>query len=225
MLTVVDELNPGQPERWQDAAKICVSQIFDLIDKSLDQMNSQPHVARVISSKNEEIDPCLEAVLEGLHRMDVQFEGMVNNSNCFDSDQMYWTEEWKILGVTAAAAGIKNGELLPLLGAPGPLDNHPEFEKIDNPAAAGEFDSWMIREQITETLIRKQMDYGHNNIARFGRIGLIIRTHDKLARLRNLHLSSNNPQNEALTDTYVDIIGYSAIGMMWERGWFLLDIK
>jgi hypothetical protein len=53
----------------------------------------------------------------------------------------------------------------------------------------------------------------------------LVRCHDKMARLKNLQLSRGGAaQNESVADTYLDIIGYSAIGMMWERGWFLLDL-
>jgi hypothetical protein len=145
---------------------------------------------------------------------------MLNNSKWFESDQMYWAEEWKNLGSLAAAAGIKMGILTPGLNVP----EHPE---IDNSASAsGPLDDWMLREELTATLIRKQTDYGHHNIARFGRHGILVRCHDKMARLKNLHLArSGAALNESLMDTYVDIIGYSAIGMMWEREWFLLDLK
>jgi len=80
---------------------------------------------------------------------------------------------------------------------------------------------------LTNTLVKKQRDYGHENIARFGRQGLIIRTHDKLARLENLTKSARSyqAQNESIVDTVLDIAGYSAIGVMWERGTFLLPIK
>ena len=80
---------------------------------------------------------------------------------------------------------------------------------------------------LTNTLVKKQRDYGHENIARFGRQGLIIRTHDKLARLENLTkvARSYQAQNESITDTVLDIAGYSAIGVMWERGTFLLPVK
>jgi hypothetical protein len=97
---------------------------------------------------------------------------------------------------------------------------------MENLSASGTevFDSWMIREQITETLIRKQHDYGHHNISRFGRHGLLVRVHDKIARLKNLMLQSAAPNNESISDTYTDIVGYSAIGIMWERGWFNLEL-
>ena len=77
---------------------------------------------------------------------------------------------------------------------------------------------------VTETLVRKQRDYGHENIRRFGRTGLIIRCHDKVARLENLCGSDFEPNNESIDDTLLDIIGYSAIGIMWETETFLLPL-
>jgi hypothetical protein len=78
---------------------------------------------------------------------------------------------------------------------------------------------------LSNTLIKKQRDYGHENIARFGRQGLLIRTHDKVARLENLAKTARQAQNESLTDTVLDIAGYSTIGVMWEQGTFLLPLK
>lgn len=80
---------------------------------------------------------------------------------------------------------------------------------------------------LSNTLIKKQRDYGHQNIARFGRQGLLIRTHDKIARLENLTKTARSyeAQNESITDTVLDIAGYSTIGVMWERGTFLLPLK
>ena len=80
------------------------------------------------------------------------------------------------------------------------------------------------RESVVETLIRKQRDYGHENIRRFGRDGLLIRCHDKVARLENLCGSDFEPNNESIEDTLLDIVGYSAIGSMWEHEKFLLPL-
>ena len=74
------------------------------------------------------------------------------------------------------------------------------------------------------TLVKKQRDYGPENISRFGRQGLLIRCHDKVARLENLLASGKTPENESIHDTYMDIVGYSAIGIMWESRTFLLPL-
>ena len=75
-------------------------------------------------------------------------------------------------------------------------------------------------EETTITLCNKQRDYGPNNIARFGQSGLLLRLHDKVARLENLISNGREAQNESLHDTYLDIVGYSTIGLMLLDGSF-----
>lgn len=75
-------------------------------------------------------------------------------------------------------------------------------------------------DETTITLCNKQRDYGPNNIARFGQSGLLLRLHDKVARLENLISNGREAQNESLHDTYLDIVGYSAIGIMLLDGSF-----
>jgi hypothetical protein len=78
------------------------------------------------------------------------------------------------------------------------------------------------------TVIRKQKDYGHHNIAMFGITGLVIRIHDKIARAENL-LTKQNMENavpgESLYDTFLDIIGYSIIALMWLDNTFMLKLE
>ena len=80
-------------------------------------------------------------------------------------------------------------------------------------------------EYLLSTLIKKQRDYGPNNIARFGRKGIIIRVHDKIARLENLLSKNLDASFEPIQDTVLDIAGYAAIGIMWESGTFLLALE
>lgn len=75
---------------------------------------------------------------------------------------------------------------------------------------------------VHAVVCRKQRDYGHKNISRFGRQGLMVRLHDKVARLENLLSASREPNNESIEDNVLDLVGYACIGMMWERGTFLL---
>ena len=81
--------------------------------------------------------------------------------------------------------------------------------------------------EVHATLVRKQRDYGPENIRRFGRQGLMVRMHDKVARLENL-LSTDGggkPENESIRDNLLDVVGYSSIGIMWESMQFLLPLK
>jgi hypothetical protein len=218
-ITAVDTEGPFEPRRWQDAAKVCVSSIFDSTAAIMAD-RGESRITLISSENYEKLNSELETFLLFQGHLDIQFEGMINTSKWFEADQMYWAEEWKILGAIAASGGMKNGSFLPDAAAGS------NYKKMENLSASGTevFDSWMIREQITETLIRKQHDYGHHNISRFGRHGLLVRVHDKIARLKNLMLQSAAPNNESISDTYTDIVGYSAIGIMWERGWFNLEL-
>lgn len=74
--------------------------------------------------------------------------------------------------------------------------------------------------ELVETLVRKQRDYGHNNILRFGTYGVIVRCHDKIARLEHLLETGKDPQNESIRDNLMDVAGYAAIGIMLNHGWF-----
>ena len=225
-LTVVEDPNPGTPQHWEDAARACVWQIFAQCNKAaahLEQFEKSGKT-RIISTAGPDADlQDLNTVLECLKMIDEQFEGMVNSFNWFDPDQAYWVEEWKILGSIAAAAGINRGifNSLPEAEAEAPAASRKKNQKVTD----RDIQVFMSCESIAQTLAEKQHDYGHHNIARFGRQGLLVRIHDKIARLRNLSIrKSGEAKNEPIADTYMDIIGYCAIGMMWERGWFMLDL-
>lgn len=80
-------------------------------------------------------------------------------------------------------------------------------------------------ELILKIIVSKQKDYGPNNIARFGTAGILIRMHDKIARLLNLFnksknnfntaISINSVEDESIFDTLIDVVGYSVIAIMW----------
>jgi hypothetical protein len=81
---------------------------------------------------------------------------------------------------------------------------------------------------VVTTIIKKQRDYGHNNIAKFGITGLVIRVHDKVARAENLLLKDNYlnaVENESFYDTLTDIVGYSIISFMWLNNTFLYQLE
>lgn len=82
-----------------------------------------------------------------------------------------------------------------------------------------------LQNELIETLIRKQKDYGPQNIRRFGHTGLMVRFHDKVARVENLLAKGVEPENESLRDNFLDLVGYAAIGIMWSTGEFLLPLK
>ena len=76
-------------------------------------------------------------------------------------------------------------------------------------------------------LLKKQADYGPNNIARcpVGPIrGLVVRLYDKLSRVAHLSNSDTVAHNEPLVDTGLDIANYGTIlSMVVEGDWPNLD--
>ena len=131
-------------------------------------------------------------------------EYMINlNEEKPDIDNSVWAEQWAILGSIAAAVGKKLN-----------------FFEVD----LDNVEYYVNR--ISSILVSKQLDYGSENISKFGRTGILVRVHDKVARLENLILKNiQNPNNESILDNLLDLIGYAAIGIMWERDWFLLPIE
>lgn len=78
-----------------------------------------------------------------------------------------------------------------------------------------------IAAEAAEILIKKHQDYGPDNInnAPGGAInGLLVRMHDKMERLKTLILGKKEPKYESIEDTLVDMINYSIIALMVQRG-------
>jgi hypothetical protein len=89
-----------------------------------------------------------------------------------------------------------------------------------------QFENYLQEDDLLlKTLVRKQSDYGPENIARFGTTGLVVRMHDKIARLENLTSNLKNPWNESMIDNFMDVIGYAAVGILWETDTFLLPLE
>lgn len=82
----------------------------------------------------------------------------------------------------------------------------------------------LVHTLLKDLMIKKQMDYGSQNILKFGEMGVIVRMNDKLERLANLVKSGRKPENELLDDTYLDIANYAIIALMLRHGIFDLPL-
>ena len=84
------------------------------------------------------------------------------------------------------------------------------------------FDSIAVYNEAWELLVKKQLDYGPKNIASApgGALnGLLVRMHDKIARLNNLiYETKDTPKNESIEDSFIDLLNYSSIALMVLRG-------
>lgn len=71
--------------------------------------------------------------------------------------------------------------------------------------------------QAQKTLLSKHADYGPKNIsdAPGGPInGIRVRIHDKISRLNHLLDSGNEPNHEAIEDTWLDLANYALIAVL-----------
>jgi hypothetical protein len=91
-------------------------------------------------------------------------------------------------------------------------------------AATKEFGAFYSEDEVTAIVCKKQADYGPENISKFGRDGILVRLHDKVARLENLSKSGQSPNNESIKDNYLDVVGYSTVAALWESDKFLLPL-
>lgn len=72
-------------------------------------------------------------------------------------------------------------------------------------------------EGLEKTLLSKHKDYGPGNIAQApgGALnGLRVRIHDKVARINHLLDSGQEPQHEALEDSFLDLANYAVIAIL-----------
>ena len=83
-----------------------------------------------------------------------------------------------------------------------------------------------ILNELKVTMIKKHEDYGPYSIANApggAMNGLMVRMHDKMARLENLHYNRivcNTPNYEPLEDNLLDLANYAIIGLMVQRGFW-----
>lgn len=81
--------------------------------------------------------------------------------------------------------------------------------------------------EVADLVIRKQHDYGPNNILKspvIPELAIAVRLNDKIARLANLAQANKEPNNESLVDTADDIIGYGLVLKMVLEGTFTLPL-
>lgn len=83
-------------------------------------------------------------------------------------------------------------------------------------------DAEVILNELFAILVKKHADYGPLNIAHApggAMNGLMVRMHDKMARLKNLtYNNSNTPNYESVEDTLIDLANYAIIGLLVQRG-------
>lgn len=74
-----------------------------------------------------------------------------------------------------------------------------------------------IQNELLETFIKKNNDYGNDNLDTFGKIGIMIRLQDKINRYINIKKNNIHlVEDESLDDTIKDLINYSYLFLIHE---------
>jgi hypothetical protein len=74
--------------------------------------------------------------------------------------------------------------------------------------------------QNRDLLVRKNHDYGSDNLVKTGVYGIAVRLQDKISRLLNLldPAKGGEPNFESVDDTLGDIANYGLLGQLMRRG-------
>ena len=75
---------------------------------------------------------------------------------------------------------------------------------------------------LAQLMDRKQQDYGSSNISLNGELGVMVRSQDKVSRLRNLltkEMKGDMAVNhESVEDSWADLANYGVIGLLLRSG-------
>ncbi len=78
----------------------------------------------------------------------------------------------------------------------------------------------LVSAELLEMFLKKHRDYGKGNILANKELGIAMRVSEKVERLKHLLMTGNEPTNEQIEETWVDIGVYSIIAVLYRRGWF-----
>jgi hypothetical protein len=83
-----------------------------------------------------------------------------------------------------------------------------------------------VNEELLEMFLKKHRDYGKGNILAIKELGIAMRLTEKIERLKHLMLKDNQPVNESIEETWIDVAVYAIIAVLHRRGQFQkLDVK
>jgi hypothetical protein len=76
---------------------------------------------------------------------------------------------------------------------------------------------------LAQLMDRKQQDSGSSNISLNGELGVMVRSQDKVSRLRNLLAKEIKTESastcyESVEDSWSDLANYGVIGLLLRRG-------
>lgn len=78
----------------------------------------------------------------------------------------------------------------------------------------------LVNDELLQMFLKKHHDYGKGNILSVKELGIAFRETEKVERLKNLLMNSQDPANESIEETWTDVAVYAVIAIMFRRGWF-----
>lgn len=97
--------------------------------------------------------------------------------------------------------------------------NTPQPQTLDEAFA-------LVESELLATFLQKHKDYGKGNILSIKELGIAFREAEKVERLKNLLMKTDDPANESIDDSWTDIAVYAIIAILYRRGWFeKLEVK
>lgn len=213
-----------QYSTWEQPAFDCVQKIFDFSDQCGDE-----HLGIIVNNvfKYIENNKYLGSNYDFNVSNEVEFLKSIINYYLDNNIQMH--DPAKMRGTSYTYNIDQSVQLHQSLFLLASLASIRLFNKLSEDPQYSKFLNLSLdSSEIANTVIRKQRDYGSQNVSKFGMWGLIVRVHDKIARLENLLSKKrngiNSVQNETVYDTLLDIIGYSTVSLLWINDWFLLPM-
>lgn len=202
---------------WEDADRFCVRKIF-----SFSEQCGNSSLGEVVELVSSILDS--NSIIKGMEfRYDNEIEFLKSIIDQFLESGLDMLEPGLFKDFNNPNNVIISHQAMFLLMAHSAISL---FGKLQNDERYNSFINVFLSESmIATTVAKKQRDYGPNNVAKFGVAGLVVRVHDKIARLENLLSSKrngiNSVQDETVFDTLLDIVGYSTVALLWVNGWFL----
>lgn len=77
-----------------------------------------------------------------------------------------------------------------------------------------------VLQELKQMFIQKHKDYGKGNILSVQELGIALRISEKIERIKHLLIKDQDPQNESIYETWVDIGVYAVLALLLRRGEF-----
>jgi hypothetical protein len=77
-----------------------------------------------------------------------------------------------------------------------------------------------IEEEMLTLFLKKHKDYGKGNILSVKELGIALRISEKIERIKHLMMQGNEPANESVEETWMDIAVYGVLAVLLRRGQF-----